>query len=433
MPTSMRSFARTASGYWPSLLAVALSLLIINSARGDGSDLIVDYLERYHKLSEKDIDGRMNLADWCKRNELHQQRADLLTEVLKLHPGHPVAYRELMDADQKRTRPVDKQWAEKLEGLLGNRYKLYHSAHFTVLSDCDEQSAQMQAEAMEDTYLLYYRNAAAIGLRPMPPANRLVCVLFERFDDYTDFLRKFEGAQNAWSAGYYSWRSNRTSFFHDRDNPVFKDVREKITSLEEKIKELHGEMENLGAGQTAKRLTIQDQLKHNSAQLADINARLNYAGRISTLSKTRHEATHQLLFNSGVQRRGKDYPFWLGEGLAMLFESVDGEGRAGPGLVNGHRLRTYRGLQANNELIPLADLMRERPKDNDSAEQVSGRYAQAWALTHYLWNKQPARMAAYLKAMDQIENPDWGKLFATYFGEDFNALEAAVKGHVEGM
>jgi hypothetical protein len=113
--------------------------------------------------------------------------------------------------------------------------------------------------------------------------------------------------------------------------------------------------------------------------------------------------------------------------------SVFGVGRAGPGLVNGHRLRTYRGLQANNELIPLADLMRERPKDNDSAEQVSGRYAQAWALTHYLWNKQPARMAAYLKAMDQIENPDWGKLFATYFGEDFNALEAAVKGHVEGM
>jgi hypothetical protein len=34
-----------------------------------------------------------------------------------------------------------------------------------VLSDCDEQVAQMQAEAMEDTYLLFYRNAAAIGLQ----------------------------------------------------------------------------------------------------------------------------------------------------------------------------------------------------------------------------------------------------------------------------
>src|SRR2546426_11899969 len=103
-------------------LVVCFSLLTVpNRSSGDASDRIVDYLERYHKLSEKDEDGRMRLADWCKLNDLHQQRADLLTEVLKLHPGHPVAYRELMEADQKRTRPVDKQWAEKLESLLGNR------------------------------------------------------------------------------------------------------------------------------------------------------------------------------------------------------------------------------------------------------------------------------------------------------------------------
>ena len=178
----------------------------------------------------------------------------------------------------------------------------------------------MQAEAMEDTYLLFYRNAAAIGLRPMPPPNRLVCVLFEKFDDYTDFLRKFEGMQNSWAGGYYSWRTNRASFFQDRDNPVFKDVREKIASIESTLKELHEQMDNLGGGQTAKRLKIQDQLKHNNAMLADINARLNYAGRISTLSKTRHEAAHQLLFNSGIQKRSNGYPFWLSEGLAMLFE-----------------------------------------------------------------------------------------------------------------
>src|SRR5438067_10405156 len=70
------------------LLLVLLSLLLISRARGDASELMVDYLERYHKLSEKDVDGRMNLADWCERNDLHQQRADLLSEVLKLRPGH---------------------------------------------------------------------------------------------------------------------------------------------------------------------------------------------------------------------------------------------------------------------------------------------------------------------------------------------------------
>ena len=172
------------------LLVVCFSLLTIpGHSHGDASDRIVDYLERYHKLSEKDEDGRMRLADWCKLNELHQQRADLLTEVLKLHPGHSLAYRELMDADQKRIRPIDPQWAEKLEGLLGNRYKLFHSAHFSVLSDSDEESAQMQADAMENTYQIFYQYAASIGLRPMPPEKRLVCVLFEHFDDYKDFLK----------------------------------------------------------------------------------------------------------------------------------------------------------------------------------------------------------------------------------------------------
>ena len=184
-------------------LVLLCSILIASSARGDASELMVDYLERYHKLSEKDVNGRLELADWCKRNDLHQQRADLLVEVLKLRPGYDSAYIDLMDADQKRIRPVDKQWAEKLVGLVGGRFHLTHSAHFTVLSDCDEQSAQMQAEAMEDTYLLYYRNVAAIGLRPMPPDRRLVCVLFEKFDDYTDFLRQFEGLQNSWAGGYY--------------------------------------------------------------------------------------------------------------------------------------------------------------------------------------------------------------------------------------
>jgi len=416
-----------------SVLVCLFSLLLNSTARGDASELIVDYLERYHKLSEKDVNGRLELADWCKRNELHQQRADLLMEVLKLRPGHDGAYVDLMDADQKRFRPVDRQWAERLSGLVGPRFKLTHSGHFTVLSDCDEQGAQTQADAMEDTYLLYYKNVAAIGLRPMPPDRRLVCVLFEKFDDYTDFLKQFEGMQNSWAGGFYSWRTNRAIFFQDRDNPAFKEVHAKIVELEASNKQLHEEMEALGAGQTAKRLKIQDQLKHNNSLLEKINARLNLVGRISTLSKTRHEAAHQLLFNSGVQKRGKAYPFWVAEGLAIMFESTDSQGRAGPSLVNTYRLSSYRRCERDGQLIPLADLLHFVPADNDAVEKVAARYAQAWGLTHYLWNKQPRQLATYLKNMEEKENPDWDRLFAACFGDDINALEVTVKAYVEAM
>ena len=117
----------------------------------------------------------------------------------------------------------------------------------------------------------------------------------------------------------------------------------------------------------------------------------------------------------------------------MLFESVDAQGAAGPSLVNTHRLKGYRKLQQNHELIALADLLHYAPKENDSADQVAARYAQAWAVMHYLWNKQPARVAAYLTTMEQMEKVDWDKLFATYFGEDLSALEADVKAHVDAM
>src|ERR1051325_3548830 len=105
--------------FYRSILICLVSIAFTSIARGDASELMVDYLERYHKLSEKDVNGRLELADWCKRNDLHQQRADLLIEVLKLRPGQDSAYIDLMDADQKRFRPVDRQWAEKLLGLVG--------------------------------------------------------------------------------------------------------------------------------------------------------------------------------------------------------------------------------------------------------------------------------------------------------------------------
>jgi hypothetical protein len=212
-----------------------------------------------------------------------------------------------------------------------------------------------------------------------------------------------------------------------------QEVREKIVELEVSNKQLREEMESLGDGKTGKRLRLQDQIKHNNAMLEHINKRLDQVGRLSTLSKTRHEAAHQLLFNSGVQKRGKGYPFWLAEGLAIMFESVDSTGRAGPSLVNTYRLSTYRRFEREGKLVPLANLLREAPRDSDPVEVVAGRYAQSWAVMHYLWNKQPRQVALYLKNMEEKENPDWGRLFTACFGEDLNALEAAVKEHIEAM
>jgi hypothetical protein len=408
-----------------ALILVLFAALFPRGLRAD-SDLVLTYLERYHRIPEKDVASRLELAEWCAANRLQDQRASLLTEVLKLQPDHPVAYRELLDADAHRIRAVDRDWARKLESLLGPGFRLHHSSHFTILTDAEDDAATSLAETLEDVYRTFYRQLPAIGLRPMPPPGRLVCLLFEKYDDYRDFLRRFEGINNDWIAGQYSWRTNRASFFNDKDNPIFKDVREKLASLDTQLARLRIELETTAPTEIATRLRIQSQTRQASALRADMTSRLAYAAKTSTLSKTRHEAAHQLLYNSGIQKRGRPYPFWLNEGLATNFEPPASEGKSGPQLSNPFRLKTYQDLAKEGKLLPLAELIAYRPGQADEAVEVAGRYAQAWALVHYLWTQRSEQFKEYMEAIDKSEKPDSAELFKAGFG-DPTALESQIR------
>jgi hypothetical protein len=270
-----------------------------------GDNTIVSYLERYHELKDGDVNGRLVLADWCARNQLLDQQADLLVEVMKLRPDHASAYKDLLEADAKRTRAIDKPWAERLENLLGPAFRLHHSPHFTLLTDADDQWAAVQSAAVEETYKTFYQETSSIGLRPMPPHGRLVCIMFNRHDAYRDFLNRFEGVTTSWTAGFYSWRTNRAAFYNDHDNPAFKDIRDKIAELHGQLTGFQEEMDKLRNSQTAKRIVLQEQIKQITATLTDMSGRLATAAALATLGKTRHEATHQLCYNSGLQRRGR--------------------------------------------------------------------------------------------------------------------------------
>ena len=399
------------------------------ASTANSDDTLVTYMERHQRLGEKDVEGRKALAEWCGRNSLLEQQADLLSEVLKLRPGDQGAYRELLAADAKRTRPVDKQWAEKLDVLLGSGYRLQHTRHFTLLTNTDEEAAELQAAAMEDAYAVFYRESGVIGLRPMPPEGRLVCILFERYEEYRDYLQRHEATNAGWASGHYSSKTNRVAFFHDRDSPAFAEIRKQIANIEKRIGELRTEM--AVSTRTARRIEIQQQLKELNAAATDMSRRLAAAGKLATLGKTRHEATHQLLYNSGLLRQGKEYPFWLNEGLACCFELGDADGQTGPTVVNRYRLRTYRGVEQAGKLMGLAELIERQPGEDDPVEQVAGDYAQAWGLAHFLWNKRAEGLKRYMEGLDEA-----GKgvdLFRRCFGEDLSELGREIRRYIEGM
>jgi hypothetical protein len=160
-----------------------------------------------------------------------------------------------------------------------------------------------------------------------------------------------------------------------------------------------------------------------------------------------HEGVHQLLHNTGVQKRLSRWPMWIGEGLpeyfcplkvnTRLIRQKDSELPARtikwtePGMVND--LRMHALLRINSQSGEVARrLVRDNELDTDE-------YALAWGLVHFLASKQPEKFQAYLRDVSKFEPLDAAQreaagradpLFAKHFGEDFAAVEAAVQKHL---
>jgi len=151
-----------------------------------------------------------------------------------------------------------------------------------------------------------------------------------------------------------------------------------------------------------------------------------------------HEATHQLIFNRGMQTRYAESPLWLNEGLANFFEAPSRKGRGrgwvGPGEIFEQRLFRYRKLLQTNQTPTIESLVLDNKRFN-TPETFLDAYAEAWALNHYLLNKKPKEFVAYLnhmakkKALD--EDPPAKRLieFKQFFG-DIGELEADLYKYV---
>ena len=262
----------------------------------------------------------------------------------------------LSDAEFHTSPALEK--ATELRSALGERFRLHHSQHYIVVTDARGGDAGFVLATLSQLHDDFYAHASAIGLSPAPLRDRLVCVLFEHRPAYEDYLRRIEGDGTDWSAGHYSQESNVVVLHHDRDNPGLAQVR--------------GEAHTKPAEMTTPALAA--------------------VAELATLHKTRHEAAHQLLYNTGVLVRGQSYPAWLNEGLATLFETNSTE-------PNPFRLAIYRRMRDEGSLMSVeelvaADLMTIEP------EAIGRYYTQAWAFTHFLWNRQPERLRACLDASD---------------------------------
>jgi hypothetical protein len=112
-----------------------------------------------------------------------------------------------------------------------------------------------------------------------------------------------------------------------------------------------------------------------------------------------HEATHQTANNVGIHKRFAGVPRWLVEGLATMFEARgvwnSQYDRSITDRINRGRLDEFRDYAAYRR--QPGSLARLISSDDMFRSDVSGAYAEAWALSFYLCETQPRLYAAYLQ------------------------------------
>ena len=116
-----------------------------------------------------------------------------------------------------------------------------------------------------------------------------------------------------------------------------------------------------------------------------------------------HEATHQLAYNTGMQRRYADNPMWVSEGLATYFETPDRRNPnkwRGIGRVNQVNLARWQKYAPNRPQESLVTLLSDDMRYRNSAT-AEAAYAEGWALSYFLIKTKRKEYVDYLRKLSE--------------------------------
>ncbi len=277
---------------------------------------------------------------------------------------------------------------------LGAGFQTLTTDNYVIVYNTSKPYARWCGQLFERLHSAYYKYWKERGFELTPPEAPLVAVVFESKDTYTKYAAPELGDAGS-VIGYYSLKSNRVAMY---------DLSETESRIPDDAKAV---------------------AKINSFILARPDAE-------RTVATIVHEATHQLVLNSGLQTRYAPIPLWNSEGLAVFFETPNAKSNTGwsqIGLRNDLRLVQFRDYQAKRRgpdslltLIATDDRVRDPRLANDA-------YAEAWAFTFYALREKKKEYVAYMKSLQKIEALGADsrearlKTFREAFGEDLEKLD----------
>jgi len=310
----------------------------------------------------------------------------------------PITKEELVDrrSDDKQFAPFTrdelvKQLAAELPG-----FKPHHTQHYLIYFNTSPAYAHWVGSLFEGLHKAFYNYWTQRGAVLHESQFPLVAIVFDGQESFAKHARAEIGDTANSIIGYYNLKTNRMTMYD-------------LTGVE-------------AAG-----------LANDRNAAARINQILSQPGAERTVATIIHEATHQLAFNSGLQIRFADVPFWCSEGLAIYFETPNLESTKGwrnIGGVNRVNLLNFRKYLPRRAAGSLEQLLCDDKRFRDPATS-SDAYAEAWALNYYFL-KNKAKSEAYVKylaALAQqkplidVEPAERIKQFKQFFGDDLLTVE----------
>lgn len=336
-------------------------------------------------------------AGHARAEEDYQTAVECLRRYLDLHPDDHEAQEELLEVASLRAVPTESRPLLEAQAALPGQFRTHETRRFIVLSDADPQWTRNQAERLERAYHQFQRFARRHGLSPLPLEHKLVCILFERYEDYQSFAAEHDAVADPWIAGYYAPQHDRIVFYNIESNPQLLRARSKLTDLEEELQSLnHKAAEAERNGDPHRADALRNHAAQYEAHMKNERLRVEAFARRVMVATTVHEAVHQLAFHTRIQSPYVHYPLWISEGLATAFET-DTPGHAfGPDHEYEPRRETFEKMLAKDQIIPIATLARLSDLNGAPEWQVRAVYHQSYALFTWIDRFRAEELRHYL-------------------------------------
>ncbi|GAA5506088.1 DUF1570 domain-containing protein [Novipirellula caenicola] len=238
----------------------------------------------------------------------------------------------------------DEQMIQRMTKEMPPGFSVYQTANYLIIHNTDENHARLVGSLFEQLYRSFFSYWKNQRWELPEPRFPLVALLLDDHDSFLQHAKNEIGESANSVIGYYHLASNRMTTFNVP----------------------------------------------------------NWERNIATII---HEATHQLAYNCGLQRRFADNPMWVSEGLAMFFESPDrrnAKGWRGIGRVNQKNLARWNSYLPTRPDESLATLIADDSRFRSPATAADA-YGEGWALTYFLLKTHREEFVNYLRQLSEVK------------------------------